>query len=298
MDTEEKAPIVESKALTESETIEKYKASPEFAAILNQHGKTYHELKAEESGASFIGKGLKMVDDALMEELGLKDRPKGKTTELIRQLARDKKELESKLAGIKPAEDTANQDAEKEQLYMSQLSAKDKQIQELLEKNEGLTKQGKQQKATSNLVNGLLGATYDPNYSSSVLDEIKAGRIKNAVNNSKEIDGKIIYYLDDGTPYTNLNGLPMSAKEVGQVLFKDIFHTKTAGGNAGKEDKPHVKGDIVVIPNPENIKSFTEFNNEFARAMRAKGLTRKDDEYYKLQKATSEHYKFKGLPSE
>jgi hypothetical protein len=295
MENEDKAP--ESKELTVSQQIEKLKDTPEFAAILNQHGKTYHELKAEEAGGSFMGKAYNNVDTALMEELGLDERPKGKTTELVRQLAKDKKALEAKLSKAEK-QDSNEVNDDKQQLYESQLSALQKQINDLTEANNHLAAKGQRQKATNSLVNGLTGANFDPNLSNSVLSEIKAMRIKNAVSNSKEVEGKTIFYMDDGNPYTNLNGLPMSAKEVGQELFKDIFHKKTAGGNSSNDDKPQVKGDIVVIPNHQNITTFSEFNKEFEKAMRAKGLTRKDDKYYELQRATSDHYKFKGLPME
>ena len=297
MDNEE-AKVEEQKTLTVAEQIASLKDTPEFAAILNQHGKTYHEMKAEEAAGSFMGKAYNNVDVALMEELGLKERPTGKTTELVRQLAKDKKALEEKLKGIKPKEETTNQDAEKEQLYKTQLSAKDKQIEELIKANEGLSVQGKRQKAANSLANALTGETFNPNLGDSVLAEIKAIRINKAVENSKEIDGKIVFYMEDGNPYTNLNGLPMSAKEVGKELFKDVFFTKKAGGDANNEEKSTVKGDIVVLANPQSITTFAEFNAEFAKAARAKGLTRKDEKYYELQRATSKHYKFGDLPSE
>jgi len=230
--------------------------------------------------------------------LGWDERPKGKTADLVRQLAKDKKALEEKLKGIKPKEDTSADDANKEQLFKSQLSAKDKMIADLLKEKESLEVQGKRQKAANSLANALTGETFNPNLGDSVLAEIKAIRINKAVENSKEIDGKIVFYMEDGNPYTNLNGLPMSAKEVGKELFKDVFFNKTAGGDANNEEKSTVKGDIVVLANPQSITTFAEFNAEFAKAMRAKGLTRKDDKYYELQRATSKHYKFGSLPAE
>jgi hypothetical protein len=183
-------------------------------------------------------------------------------------------------------------------LYNSQLNALQLQIEELNQKNQTLEVKGKHQKAKNSLASGLVGATFDPNLGTNLLDETKANRINNAVKNSKEIDGKIIFYNNEGEPYTNLNGLPMSAKEVSHELFKDILFVKKAGGSAKNEDKPTVKGDIVVLTNPQSITTFAEFNKEFAKAMRAKGLTRKDDKYYELQRATRDHYKLNGLPSE
>ena len=293
-DEENKAP----EELTVSQQIEKLKDTPEFAAVLNQHGKTYHELKAEESGASFMGKAYNNVDSALMEELGWKEKPKGKTTEIVRQIAKENKALKEKLEGLSKKENTEEQNSDKEQLHNSQLSALQSQIEELKQANQSLEVLGKHQKAKNSLADGLVGITFDPNLGTNLLDETKANRINNAVQKSKEIDGKTIFYKDDGTPYTNLNGLPMTAQEVAKEIFKDIIFEKKAGGNAGDDGKPRVKGDIVEIPDHQNIKSFSDFNNAFEKAVRSKGLTRKDSKYYELQRATMSHYKFDSLPME
>ena len=296
MSIEEKKATEVTKEVSVTEQIEKLKNTPEFAAILNQHGKTYHELKAEETAASFMGKAYTNVDSAYMEELGLTEKPKGKTADIVRQIAKENKAMKAKLEGEQPKNETQNE--EKEQLHNSQLSAMKKMIEELQEKNQTLEVKGKHQKAKNSLASGLVGAMFNPNLGSNLLDETKANRINNAVQNSKEIDGKIVFYKNDGDPYTNLNGLPMSAKEVGHELFKDILFVKKAGGSATNEEKAIIKGDIVVLPNIQNIKTFAQFNDEFAKAMQAKGLTRKDDKYYELQRATRDHYKLAGLPSE
>jgi hypothetical protein len=88
----------------------------------------------------------------------------------------------------------------------------------------------------------------------------------------------------------------MSAKEVGKELFKDVFHSKKAGGNASNEDKPIVKGDIVVLDNPQNISTFAQFNAEFAKAVAPKGWASHEDRYIKLQQSTIKHYKLDKLP--
>jgi hypothetical protein len=286
----------QKEVLTVAQKIEEVKNTPEFAAILNQHGKTYHEMKAEETGGSFMGKAYNNVDNALMEELGLKERPTGKTTELVRQLAKEKKELESKLSKlqVEPKEDKT----EANKLYESQITALQNQLAETAAAKTALEIASKQQKIENNFSKALTDITFNPTYGKALLDETISNRTKKVVQNSKEIEGRTVFYKDNGEPYTNLNGLPMIATEVANEVFKDLVHVQKKGGNAQKENTTVVKGDIVVMPTHQNINSFAEFNAEFAKAMRSKGLTRKDEKCYELQRATSKHYKFGDLPSE
>jgi hypothetical protein len=289
----------DKKQPTTQEIINSIKDTPEMAALLNASNESHFKLKEDELGGKYMGKAYNSVDNALMETLGIKDRPSGKTTELVTNIAKENKELKKQLESLnnteitKPKEDNTA----KEELYNAQLSELQKQIAELNQTNIDLTTNSRNKEVSSKLRNAASKLTFNAAYSSSLLDETLENRISKAVTNSKEIDGQTIYYNSNQDPYMEL-GKPMDASKVANELFKDLIQVKTAGGAASNDSKPHVKGDIVVLPNHQNITTFSQFNKEFEKAMRTKGLTRKDDKYYELQRNTRDHYKFKGLPSE
>ena len=299
MENKEEAPKEEAKVIDLTpEQIEKYKASPEFAAILNQHGKTYHEMKAEETGASYMGKAYNNVDIALLEEIGLKERPTGKTTELVRNLAKEKKALEAKLAKLNDKPDTTEVADEAKKLHETRVSTLEQQLADQLAENETLKAKGLQKDIATELNKGLVDITFNPALSKTLLDETITNRMAVAIQNSKQVEGRTVFYKDNGEPYAHLNGLPLSAKEMGLELFKDIIHVKKAGGNADGLDKPVVKGDILTLPNPDSITTFVQFNAEFKKAMAPKGWASHEERYIKLAKATIDHYFKNGLPME
>jgi hypothetical protein len=292
MENEEKAP-------TPQEVINSIKDTPEMANLLNASNESYFKLKEDELGSKYMGKAYNTVDQAYMEALGLKDRPKGLTAVLVSDMAKQNVELQKQLDELnntdKPVvkvEDTAKTD-----LHNAQLSELKKQIADLSQANTDLATTSRNKDISSKLRNAASKFVYNAAYGKELLNETLENRISKAVMNSKEIDGQTIYYISEGLPFMEL-GKPMNASQVANELFKDLIQVKKPGGNGSNEDVPHVKGDIVVLPKPQDITTFAEFNKEFAKAMRAKGLTRKDDKYYELQRNTSAHYKFKGLPSE
>ena len=187
------------------------------------------------------------------------------------------------------------EDTAKTELHNSQLSELQKQIAALSEANTNLVTAGKNKEVSNGLLYESSKLTFNAAIGATLLEETKQNRIKNAVMNSKEIDGQTIFYNSENQPYMEL-GKPMSATQVVSEMFKDLVQVKTAGGSATTERVSHVKGDVLTIPNSQTIETFSQFNKEFEKAARAKGLLRKDDKYYELQRNTRDHYKFEGLP--
>jgi hypothetical protein len=285
--------------LTFKEQYDKISNTPEMAAILKRHGETYLEAKEGELGRTYTGKALNMLDSVYMEAMGLDKRPDGKTTDIIINTAKEnlelKKQLE-KLSNEKPEPKTINEDSNK--LYEARIAAIQQKLDEQSQNFEALKMQGAQDKTAQSLAQSLQGANYNPAFGDSVLNEIISSRTKRLVNNSKEVDSKTIFYNEQNEPYMNPNGLPMSAKEVTSEVFQDLFFKKSAGGNAADNKVPSVKGDIMVLPNISNIKTFGEFNAEFAKAMQVKGWAKHEKRYTELQKATQGHYFPNGLKME
>jgi hypothetical protein len=287
----------EQKQPTTQDIINSVKDTPEMAALLNTANANHLKLKEEELGGKFMGKAYNKVDAAYMEALGLKDRPKGFTTELVSNLGKENVELKKELEALRNKEPDKTVDTDRDNLYQSQLSELEKKIAELSQANADLVKTSRNKEVSNGLMYEASKLSLNAAIGSTLLEETKRNRISLAVMNSKEIDGETIYYNNENQPYMEL-GKPMSATQVVKELFKDLIQVKTPGGNAEEKRESYVKGDVINIPNSQNIKTFSQFNEEFEKAARAKGLTRKDKKYYDLQRATRDHYKFQGLPME
>lgn len=296
MEDAEKAKV----ELTFKEQYDKISNTPEMAAILKRHGELYAQGKEGEVGRNAMGKGWRMVDDAVLPIMGLDKLPEGMTTSqynasIATKYIETKKQLD-KLTSEKPEPKTINEDSNK--LYEARIAAIQAKLDEQSQNFEALKMQGAQDKTAQSLAQSLQGANYNPAFGDSVLNEIISSRTKRLVNNSKEVDSKTIFYNEQNEPYMNPNGLPMSAKEVTSEVFQDLFFKKSAGGNAADNKVPSVKGDIMVLPNISNIKTFGEFNAEFAKAMQVKGWAKHEKRYTELQKATQGHYFPNGLKME
>lgn len=124
-------------------------------------------------------------------------------------------------------------------------------------------------------------------------------RKQNLIKNSKQFEGKTIYYKDSEQtqPYLDTIGNPMTAKDVADKVFGSLYHVKTPGGNGVDSDgtEPTVKGEIVEL-DVSKIKSKKDLYGALNKALAAKGLAVHEEEALKIQRATIEHYGLKDLP--
>ena len=286
--------------LTNQQKLDALKDTAEYAALLNNHGKTYLEAKEGELGRKYTGQAWNLLDKKYMEAMGLEERPDGKTTDIIINTALENVKLKEKLASLSSEENNNKGNEDLKGLHANQIAAMQKQLEEANRKSESLVNDLLHKETSNAIALGLQNATFDPKYSESVLGDLIKIRKDRLLDNRKVIDGKDVFYKSDGTIYEHANGLPMSAKEVANEAFKDLFQVKTKGGNADNENgnATTIKGDIAVIPNANNLKSYAEFTTEFNKVVRAKGWAAHDTKTTELKRATIKHYKLEGLPLE
>lgn len=291
----------ENKELTIQQKIDAIKDTPEMAALLNNHGKRYLESQEGELGKKYTGQAWNKLDTTMFEKTGIKKPDGVKTSDYLSSIALENTSLKEKLKTFEDktnVEDTTIPDAQKE-LHLAEVAALKELLTTAGDLNTKLLTEKTEQTELRKFSKARQGKNYNPAFSQDVLNELLSSRTKQIVSLSKEVEGKTIYYKVDNSPYMNPNGLPMSAKEVSDLVFKDLYFTKTGGGDAS--DKPKVidvKGDVLTIENANNIKTFAEYNKVFAKLMQSKGRTKRDKEYNKLQKATQEHYFPNGLATE
>jgi len=294
---QEKATQEQQKELTTQQMIDMVKDKPEFAAILNQHGKKYLEIHEVELGKKAMGKGWKQVDDAVLSAMGLEERPEGmNTSQYAGHLATEYKKLLDKVGN---QEQQQKESTDKDQLHAAQLA-------KVNEDNEALRKQiaaFADKEYSTNIANNinsyLSDQTFKQSYSKDDLQELREIRTNSIIGRAKEVGGKTIFYNKTNEPYMNPNGLPMTAQEVAAVEFSSMFQVKKEGGNADDDaGKGKIKGDIVAIPNIINIKSFAQLKDEFVKVIQPKGWAWHEKRTKDLFKATQDHYFPNGLSLE
>jgi hypothetical protein len=286
--------------LTNQQKLDSLKDTAEYAALLNNHGKLYLESQEGELGRKYTGKALNMLDNLYMEAMGLKEKPEGKTTDIIINTAKENLELKKQLEKLsqKETKDVDNNNEDLKILHNNQVLAMQKQIDELNKKNESLLVVSQDKETSNSIALGLQNATFDPKYSDRDLEDLISIRKNRLLSNRKRIDNKDVFYKETGEVYEHANGLPMSAKEVANVVFSDLFLTKKAGGNANDTNNKAsiIKGDVLTMENVSNLNSYSEFNREFNKLVQAKGWAAHEERTIKLKRATIEHYKLGSLP--
>ena len=277
--------------------IETLKGTEEFKTLLDNHAKGYFEQNIN----SKVKEIYDTIDSVIVETIGEK-KPDGlKTSEYVKQLAAQKKELESKVKTVPNVEAAIK---EKETLWMQKEQVLTKQIEELKQQYNQTTQQVKEQAIKGQIDSYLATKSFNPAYGSTELSELLELRKSKLVQNSKTLDdGKVVFYKDAAKkePYLDALGNPATVQQVIDANFNTLYQTTPKGGNADggkKGNDSKIEGEILIIPNVESIKSRAEFEQVFKKAIASKGLAAHSEEYLKISRATREHYKINALPLE
>jgi len=277
----------EKQELTALEMIQKLEGTEEFNTLIKNKSKEY------------IGAELKTVygsfDSVIKETLGLEKPDNVKSTEWAKQnlskLAEAKREL-------KALQEKGDGGKEIEKLYEDKVSKLNQLLQEKDEQLKKVSQKSFESVVSNQVDNYLVGKTFNPTYSESVVNTLVKANKAEIVNNTKTLDnGKVaVWNAEKGQYYTDTLGEPLSPSQVAEKLFAPMFQTSKQGGNApSEESKAVIQGDVIAI-NMNEIKSKAAFYQAFKNIMAPKGLTSLDEKYQIIQRATMEHYKITELP--
>ena len=276
--------------------IEILKGTDEFKTLLENHAKGYFEQNV----GSKVREIYDTIDSVIAETTGEK-KPDGlKTSEFVKAIAAQKKELESK---VKTTPNVETAIKEKETLWQQKEQVLTKQLEELKEQYNLTTKQIKEQAVKSQIDSHLAKQNFNPVFGENELTELMELRKSKLVQHSKTLeDGKIIFYKDAAKkePYLDALGNPATVSQVVDLMFSTLYHQAPKGGNAdtGKKAESKIEGEVLVIPNIEGIRSKAEFSKVFKSLIAPKGLAAHSQEYLQIERATREHYKINNLPLE
>lgn len=238
-------------------------------------------------------KGAYTNVDAALKGLGY-EKPEGiKSTDYLATVI---KELSTKASSVdstaaekedakKLAEALKSDFSTKESEYLSKIEQLQKANQDILIKAEINT----------------LSFDLDPNISEAVSSVFLATQRDILLRNAKVVDGKTIYYDEDGKPYLNDLRDYATAKEILTKKLEPILKKEpTAGGGAGQEKKPttSIKGGAIISDNLNKATTratlFAAFNSDAKR----QALVQGSEDFNKVWNETKKHYSFNDMPEE
>jgi hypothetical protein len=280
---------------TIKEQLDALKDTSEFAELLNTHGKTVLETNRGEIIGKAQGEAYGHLDTLAKEVLGIDKERNVKTTDLFKPLLEELKTLrENKGANSEDVEKALNaQKSEHENQVLTM-----KQAMEVLEqKNSELLTSGTKRDIKAAISKELQGKTFKAHYTEQDLQVLLSAKTNSAVNNGKVENGTIVFYNEDGTKRLNAKGLPITASELVQADYSDMYQVKKGGGGADPtaSDPATIQGDKVVL-NMTEIKTREQFYTAVNNLLAAQGLASHSEEYNKLYKEAMQEYSYNELP--
>lgn len=245
--------------------------------LLNNYAKTQTD-KAIGDKTSEIYNG---IDKDVKDILGVDKPTDKKTYEFVKELVTELKDLRAKKGegkgdegkdGARVAELETQLKAIKDQNWEGKYNSL---VSETAVKIEGFTTKIKELETgnTSSLVNvelatGLSTLKFNPNIPKEAIDAMTTVVKDKITKTAKVVDGKVVYYKEDGTPYLNELYKPITAEEIFKTELKTIISgTNVGGGGADTTEK----GKIVTVGEGDNAKKKvaldpSKFNTKLAFA--------------------------------
>lgn len=265
-------------------------------------GKAYTETVAKNYFEQNIGqehrKIYDFVDDAI-KGAGF-EKPDGvKTSEWVKMIAEQNKELNDKVKTISANPDKINEEVEKlkakhkkerdffQNTAQAEIAKRDEEINTLKSAQTQLKKQ-------TEIQNALKSLEFNKGLDESLINDIVNVKTQILIQNSKVEDGAVVWCSPDGTPIKD-GILNASLETILKNEFSSVLHKSVAGGNAGTQPngQNNFNGQQVVV-DPSQFKTQEQFLNEFNKIAQAKGIA-KGEQYDSLYWEAFDRYNVKQL---
>ena len=245
--------------------------------LLNNYAKTQTD-KAIGEKTSEIYNG---IDKDINDVLGVQKPTDKKTYEFVKELVSELKDLRAnkgKGSGDEGKDATRITELETQLNAIKTANWEGKYnalVTETSTKIEGFTNKIKELETgnTSSLVNielatGLSTLKFNPNIPKEAIDAMTSVVKDKVTKTAKVVDGKVVYYKEDGTPYLNELYKPITAEEIFKTELKAVISGSNVGGGGADTTE---KGKIVTIGEGDTAKKKvaldpSKFNTKLAFA--------------------------------
>lgn len=289
-----------------TEVLKHIVTTEEGKTLLDNHAKQYAEkVIGEKTSEIYNG-----IDKDILEILGVNKPADKKTYDFVKELVTELKTLKEKKAG---GEGTT-EDAKKVVELQAQLDEIKKAnwegkynglVTETAKKIEGFTAKITELETgnLSSLVNidlatGLSSIKFNPNIPKEAIDAM-TGVVKDKIlKTSKVVDGKVVYYKEDGTPYLNELFKPITAEEIFKTELKSVVVGNVAGGGANPNEE---KGKIITVGegdtatkkvtlDPTKFNTKLTFATHIEEVLTSNGVEKNSEEWHKLTQEARKDY--------
>jgi hypothetical protein len=181
------------------------------------------------------------------------------------------KELETELQGVK----AANWEGK----YNSLAAETSVKLEEYNTKLSDLEKGNKEGMVGNELTAAYSKLAFNPNIPKEAIEALASRAKESALKNAKVVEGKVVYYNEDGTPMLNELFKPITAEEIYRKNMASVLAAGGGGGKApgtagtptGTEGK---KGSVVSITEGDKVVKKlsldpTQFNTKLTFAQHA-----------------------------
>lgn len=199
------------------------------------------------------------------------------------------------------AEIKAVKDADWEGKYNKLTTETAAKIEEYKTKVETLETGNIQSLVGVDLATGLAAVKFNPNIPQEAVNAMLETAKAKIMKTAKVVDGKVVYYKEDGTPYNNELFKPISAEELLKTELKAIVATGSTGGKA-----PQEAGDTTIIVTEGDKKKLkldtTKFNSKLSFAnhaeevLIAQGVAKNSEDWNNLVDTARAEYGVENMP--
>lgn len=310
--------------MTIEEIIAKANENPEFLTGLSEfvigtdHGKGVLENYAKAEFDKKIGEEISKVhskyDDDIFEILGERRGQDVKTYDFVKEKlkalkdssspesTKKVKELEAKL---KEMQDAGEAGKHWKNIHEESTQKWSKEREEWETKYKALEEKELRGTINGDLSKGLTGLKFISSIPDSAMQTIIDSKRDAIIKNAKIVDGKVVYYKEDGTPLLNSTYANADSTEVWAEILKDFIDTNGGKGSGadpelGKkvgEFKRGADGKVESFQiDPSTFTTKTEFTKRINEVATKAGVAYGTAHYQNLVKEAYERYEVAKLP--
>ena len=274
--------------------------------LINNSNKKYWD----ENIGNEVAKIYSGIDEDIFTVLGVRKDSNKKTYEFLKEVLNEYKKVKEKSPNDPKVSELQGKIDELQAkvteltpyvaLYQSAQEGFGKEKETLLSEIDKLKAESQNSVILSDLNMGLSSLKFNPSIPAEAVEAMKTKVIEEIKQTAKVVDGKVVYYKADGTPWLDANNLqnPITATGIFAEKLKPILETVPSGGGANPTKTGVRKGEggsLTVVLDPTKFNTKTTFLSHFDEVMKSNGVELYSKEYDEAFASASKEHNYDDL---